>query len=263
MRKAYESDVSREQYSTIAGYLERVKVKTKKREIDLYEVFCAILYRLKNGIKWRDMPHDLPDWRLVYYYFRRWTHVDREGFSTLDYVLGQMEDLHRHANGRELSPSMLIVDSKSVQNADTAEEKGYDGAKKKSGVKIHAAVDVFGFPYAVVITTANVNDRDGAIGLFSQPYYPLSRLEKILFDGGYTGEDFAKKIKRLTGAEVEVVTRPEMHKFVVIPKRWVVERSFGWLDKCRLLWKNCERLLSSTLSFVKFAFLSILLKRFD
>jgi transposase len=129
-------------------------------------------------------------------------------------------------------------------------------------VKIHIAVDIFGFPYALGISTADVTDRAGALDLFTQPYYPLARLEKLLFDGAYEGEDFAKEIKKLVGAEVEIAKRSEMHKFVVIPKRWIVERSFGWLDKCRLLWKNCERLLSSTLSFVKFAFLSVLLKRF-
>jgi transposase len=129
-------------------------------------------------------------------------------------------------------------------------------------VKIHIAVDILGLPYAVGVTTANVTDRDGAVELFSKPYYYSPRLEKILFDGAYTGDDFAAKIKDLVGAEVEVVKRSELHKFVVIPKRWVVERSFGWLDKCRLLWKNCEGLLPSTLGFVKLAFVSILLKRF-
>ena len=133
---------------------------------------------------------------------------------------------------------------------------------KKTGVKIHIMVDVLGLPYALGITTANVTDRDGALELFTQPYYPLSRLEKLLFDGAYTGDDFADRIKALVGAEVEIAKRSELHKFVVMPKRWIVERSFGWLDKCRLLWKNCERLLSSTLSFVKLAFLSVLLKRF-
>ena len=98
--------------------------------------------------------------------------------------------------------------------------------------------------------------------MFSQPYYPLTRLEKLLFDGAYTGEDFASKIKQLVGAEVEIAKRSDLHKFAVIPKRWIVERSFGWLDKCRLLWKNCERLLLSTLNFVKLAFISIILKRF-
>ena len=129
-------------------------------------------------------------------------------------------------------------------------------------MKIHIAVDMLGFPYAACVTPANVSDRDGAIEMFSQPCYSLSRLEKVLFDGAYTGDEFAGNIKALVGAEVEVVKRSELHTFVVIPKRWIVERSFGWLDKCRLLWKNCESLLSSTLAAVKFAFLSILLRRF-
>jgi len=130
MRKVYSSDVSREQFAIIQPFLEKVKVQTKKRELDLYEVFCAILYRLKNGCRWRDLPSDFPEWAAVYYYFRKWTRK-RDGFSTLDYVLGILEDLYRASKGRELSPSMLLGDSKTIQNADTAEEKGYDGAKKK------------------------------------------------------------------------------------------------------------------------------------
>ena len=98
--------------------------------------------------------------------------------------------------------------------------------------------------------------------MFSQPNLNLTFLQKILCDAGYTGEEFAVKIQALTGAEVEIAKRSELHKFAVIPKRWVVERSFGWLDKCRRLWKNCERLLVSTLNMVKLAFLSLLLKRF-
>ena len=130
-------------------------------------------------------------------------------------------------------------------------------------MKIHIAVDILGFPYAVGVSTANVSDRDGAVAIFSQPYYYSPRLEKILFDGAYTGDDFADKIRELVGTEIEIVKRNELHKFVVIPKRWIVERSFGWLDKCRLLWKNCERKLSSTLAQVKLAFLSVLLRRFN
>jgi transposase len=134
-------------------------------------------------------------------------------------------------------------------------------------VKIHTAVDILGFPYVFGITTANVSDRDGMIEMFCGTYYPLPRFEKLLLDGAYTGDDFAREIKELTGAEVEVVKRSDLPGFVVIPKRWIVERSFGWLDKCRLLWKNCEGLLVSTLAFVKLAFvklafLSVILKRF-
>jgi len=98
--------------------------------------------------------------------------------------------------------------------------------------------------------------------MFSQAtFYRIPTLEKILFDGGYTGEAFAKKIKELTGAGAEIAKRSELHKFAVIPKRWIVERSFGWLDKCRRLWKNCERKTENTLNMVKLAFVSVLLKR--
>jgi len=129
-------------------------------------------------------------------------------------------------------------------------------------VKIHIAVDVLGFPYAANVTTANIGDREGAVGMFKIRGFCPDTFEKALVDGGYTGDDFAEAIFNLKGATVEVAKRSELHKFVVIPKRWIVERSFGWLDKCRILWKNCERRLENTLSLVKLAFLSILLKRF-
>jgi transposase len=123
-------------------------------------------------------------------------------------------------------------------------------------------VDILGLPYALSVTPANVTDRNGAIEMFSQTSLPFTTLEKVLADGGFTGEKFADKIKKITGANVEIAKRSELHTFAVIPKRWVVERSFGWLDKCRRLWKNCERLLNNTLNMVKLAFLSLLLKRY-
>ena len=131
MRKAYGSDISREQFELVDGILGAVKVKTKAREVDLYEVLCAILYRLKNGCKWSDLPHDFPHPSTVYYYFRRWKRVDEDGFTILDHALSTLESYDRVLSGRDINPSMLIADSKSVQNADTAEESGYDGAKKK------------------------------------------------------------------------------------------------------------------------------------
>ena len=129
-------------------------------------------------------------------------------------------------------------------------------------MKIHIGVDILGLPYATIVTTANITDRNGAIEMFAQPYFSLPTLKTVLCDGGYTGEPFAKEIERLTGAKVEVVKRSELHTFEVIPKRWIVERSFGWLDKCRRLWKNCERKIDNTLNMVKLAFISLLLKRF-
>jgi transposase len=118
-------------------------------------------------------------------------------------------------------------------------------------------------PYAVLVTTANVSDRDGAVEMFSQPgFQKVPTLKKVLCDGGYTGEVFAAKIRDGIDAEVEIAKRPELHKFVIMPKRWIVERSFGWLDKCRRLWKNCERLIETSLNMVKLTFVSLLLKRY-
>ena len=157
---------------------------------------------------------------------------------------------------------MAIVDAQSVPNASSAETKGYDVGKKVSGIKRHIAVDTNGLPHGVHITAANVTDRDGAIALFETIAHSLDYLEKVLVDGGYTGEPFAATIRELTEAVVEVVKRSELHTFAVIPKRWVVERCFAWLEKCRRLWRNCERLLVSSKAMVQVAFIRILLKRY-
>ena len=163
--------------------------------------------------------------------------------------------------GRKENTSMVIVDAQSIKNTDTATEKGYDAGKKVSGIKRHIAVDTNGLPHGIEVTTANITDRDGAILLtkHSKENFPL--VEKMLVDGGYTGDTFAEKIKYLIGAVVEVVKRNELHKFVVLPKRWVVERSFSWLEKHRRLWKNCERKLHTSAQMIALAFISLLLKR--
>jgi len=163
--------------------------------------------------------------------------------------------------GREKSTSFCIVDAQSVKNTDTAEHKGYDAGKKISGIKRHIAVDTQGLPHAIHITTANITDRQGAIEMVRSAKENLVHVENFLVDGGYSGENFSKEIKGVIGARVEVVKRSELHKFAVIPKRWVVERSFGWLEKCRRLWKNCERKINTSLQMVVLAFVVLLLKR--
>jgi transposase len=163
---------------------------------------------------------------------------------------------------RKDKTSFGIVDAQSVQNADTAGEKGYDAGKKVSGIKRHIVVDTMGLPHAVLVTTANVTDRDGAIEMIALNLGNLSRVEKFLVDGGYTGAPFADAVRKLCGAEVEVVKRDELHKFVVLPKRWLVERTFGWLNKARRLWKNCERTLHNSLQMLILALISVLVRRF-
>lgn len=126
-------------------------------------------------------------------------------------------------------------------------------------------MDILGLPHAIMVTTANVTDRAGAIDMVD--YYcdvteHLSALKKMMADGGYTGETFAKTIRVLSGAEVEVVKRNELHSFAVLPKRWIVERSFAWLNKCRRLWKNCERKLQNSFQMFSLAFIRLLLNRY-
>jgi len=166
----------------------------------------------------------------------------------------------RRGLGRDAQTTFLIVDAQSVKNTDTAEQKGYDAGKKVSGIKRHIGVDTNGLPHAIHITTANVTDRAGALAMFVACKDNLTRVIKALADGGYTGDAFALATLSMIGASVEIAKRNELHKFAVIPRRWVVERSFAWLEKCRRLWKNCERKLNSSLNMVALAFLALLLK---
>jgi transposase len=153
------------------------------------------------------------------------------------------------------------VDAQSVKNTDTADCKGYDAGKKVSGIKRHIAVDTQGLLHAIAVTTADVTDREGALEALRSNQQSLERVECVLADGGYTGEPFAQAIENMLGATVQIAKRSDLHTFVVIPKRWVVERSFAWLEKCRRLWKNCERKLNTSLQFICLAFLSLTLKR--
>ena len=153
------------------------------------------------------------------------------------------------------------MDSQSVKNTDTAGHKGYDAGKKVSGIKRHIAVDTQGLPHAIHVTTADVTDRAGALAMFDENRSGRNQVRKVLVDGGYTGKPFATAVQSLLGAAVEVVQRSELHTFVVLPKRWVVERSFAWLEKCRRLWKNCERKLNTSRQMVVLAFMVLIPKK--
>mgnify|MGYP001567174449 CR=1 FL=1 len=156
---------------------------------------------------------------------------------------------------------MAIVDAQSVKNTESSREKGYDAGKKISGIKRHIAVDTNGLLHAVTVTTANVTDREGATEMTRRHRDALAEIETMLVDGGYTGETFARNIERAVGATVEVVKRSDLKKFVIQPRRWVVERSFSWIEKCRRLWKNCERKLSTSRQMIILCFISLMLRR--
>ena len=155
----------------------------------------------------------------------------------------------------------MIVDAQSVKNTDSARQKGYDAGKKVSGIKRHIAVDTQGLPHAIAVTTADVTDRKGALLALGRCAVHLQPVQSILADGGYVGQPFAQAVEALLGAQVQIAKRSELHTFAVMPQRWVVERSFAWIEKCRRLWKNCERKLNTSLQFIHLAFLALLLRR--
>jgi transposase len=163
--------------------------------------------------------------------------------------------------GRNALTSFLIVDAQSVKNTDSADEKGYDAGKKVSGIKRHIAVDTQGLPHAIAVTTAEVTDRNRALAAIDRCKPNLELVESLLADGGYTGQPFADRVMERLDATVQIVKRNELHTFAVLPKRWIAERSFAWLEKCRRLWKNCERKLNTSLQIIHLAFLRLLLRR--
>ena len=155
------------------------------------------------------------------------------------------------------------MDAQSVKNTDTAGSKGYAAGKKVSGIKRHIGMDTQGLPHAIAVTTAEVTDRKGALQALQRCKDSLDQVHSVLADSGYVGEPFAQGVRDILGeaVTVQIAKRNELHQFSVIPKRWVVERSFAWLEKNRRLWKNCERWLNTSLQFVHLAFLAILLRR--
>ena len=262
MEKKYPSHITHEQFEKIAPLLLSARKITRPRQLDLYQVFCAILFLLKTGCQWRMLPNDFPKWQSVYFYFRIWSTKKNNGDSLLEQALKKLVEEARTNNGRSTSSSFCIIDAQSVKNTDTANSKGYDANKKISGIKRHIAVDTQGLPHAIHITTANVTDRNAAIAMIGKTKERLAKVKTVLCDGAYTGAKFATQVKNLLGAKVQIAKRSELSTFTVIPKRWVVERSFAWLQKYRRLWKNCERKITTSLQMVVLGFLSLKLKRF-
>ena len=205
---------------------------------DLRAMLDAIGYVVRNGIEWRALPVDFPPWQAVYAFFQRWS---QRGLPhrLVDRLRGRL----RVGLGRDVQPSAAIVDSQSVKGADTvgAASRGFDSGKKINGRKRHLAVDVEGFLLAVVVTAANVGDRMGAKLLVIALLNTCTRLTLVWADSGYDGKPLADWVHAVARITLEVIKRTELHVFRVVPRRWVVERSFGWLLRYRRLVRDYER----------------------
>lgn len=198
----------------------------------------GIGYVVRNGIEWRALPVDFPPWEAVYAFFQRWS---QRGLP--QQLVVRLRGRLRTGVGREVQPSAAILDSQTVKAADTvaAGSRGFDSGKKINGRKRHVAVDVEGFLLAVVVTAASVGDRMGAKLLVIALLNTCTRLKLIWADSGYDGKPLAGWVHAVARISLEVIKRTELHAFRVVPRRWVVERSFGWLQRYGRLVRDYER----------------------
>jgi putative transposase len=225
----------------------------------LREIVNALLYLLRSGCQWRMLPHDLPPWPTVYYHYRKWRLSGL--WAKINRLL--MEQV-RQAAGREATPSAAIVDAQSVKTAQVKGPRGYDSGKRVKGRKRHIVVDTMGLLLLVLVTAASVQDRPGGKLLLTALHQRLAlpRLKLLWADGGYRGQPFADWVKATFGWLWQVVKRHDDAKgFEVLPRRWVVERTFGWLNHYRRLSKDYEELTDSSESLIYLAMSHIMVRR--
>jgi transposase len=255
-RKPYPSDVSDAEWAFSAPYLTLMREDAPQREHDLREVFNALRWMVRAGSPWRYMANDLPPWEIVYQQTQRWIKA-----GVFEAMTHDLRVVLRICEGRKADPSAVIVDSRTLQSTpESGDRAGYDGAKRKKGSKIHVAVDTLGHLLALHVTAANEQDRAQVKQIAQQVQEATGQsVELIYVDQGYTGEQAANDAKE-EGIQLQVVKLPQAKRgFVLLPRRWVVERSLSWMARCRRLAKDYERLASTVagLHLAAFAFLML------
>lgn len=252
-----DSDLTDTQWEFLRPMLPQPK-KLGRPPTDRRLVLNAILYVLKGGIPWRLLPTTYPPWKTIHHIFRAWT---------LDQTWAALNDALRICvrleEGRRAQPTAAILDSQSVKSDGHGGEVGYDAGKRIKGRKRHVLVDTLGLWLGVRVTPASCPERDGAQKVLSQVAGWFTGLRKLWVDGGYTGETFAHWVKEhCPKLEVEVVKRSDdVQGFAVLPKRWMVERTFGWLMRHRRLVRDYERTASSAEAWIHLAMIRIQLRR--
>lgn len=229
-----------------------VDPQQRKRKYQLRETMNAIMYIVKTGCQWRMLPKDFPPYNTVFYYFGKWK---REG--VFEELADTLHVIVRRQMGREETPSVGIIDSRSIKSSHhVAPDRGIDGNKKIKGRKEHIVVDTLGLPMGVVVHEANIHDSAGAHTVIEAMRGCFPRLKKILADGGYKGQSLVEDVRQKLGAEFTVVLRPDesSKKFNVLPLRWIVERSFSWLESFRRIAMDYEFYSDTGEAMVRLAF---------
>ena len=256
-RQPYVSDVSDEEWEFVVPYLTLMTEEAPQRRYPLRELFNGLRYIVRGGLQWRLMPHDLPPWQAVYQQTRRWLAA-----GVFAAIIHDLRELLRLARGRAPTPTAAILDSRTLQSTpESGSRAGYDGAKRKKGAKIHVAIDTLGHLLALHATPANAQDRDQVERLAAGIQDATGETVELAYvDQGYSGEA-AAAAAAAHGIQLEVVKLPEAKRgFVLLPRRWVVERSFAWTGRFRRLARDYERLQTTLEGFHYVAFALLALK---
>jgi transposase len=256
-RKTYPSDVTDDEWAFVAPYLTLMTEEAPQRDHSLREVFNGLRWIVRAGSPWRMMPNDLPPWYTVYQQTQRWINA-----RVFEDMVHDLRVLLRLAKGRKEQPTAAIFDSRTLQSTpESGARAGYDGHKRKKGSKTHIAVDTLGHLLALYVTPANEQDRAQVEELARQVQDVTEQSVEVAFvDQGYTGDQPAQAAQ---GMQLEVIKLPEAKKgFVLLPRRWVVERSFGWAARFRRLVRDYERLPETLAGLHFLAFAILMLKNF-
>ncbi len=251
----YPSDLSDSQWDEVSKYLDIERT----REVDIRSVFNGILYLVKTGCQWRFLPKEYPKYNTVYYYFNTWKH--KGVFERMQLNIAR---LCRRKKGKLEEPTVGIVDSQSVKATlvSTGGHTGFDAGKKIKGIKRHIVVDTLGLLLCVVVHSAAIQDRDGAIIVLTKLKRHWLKIIKIFADGGYQGEILSNKVKDCFQYILEIIKRNELGVFKILPKRWIVERTFSWIDTNRRTAKSYERHTDTVEAVTQIAAIRIMLKQF-
>lgn len=258
-RKPYPSDVSDEEWRFVAPYLTLMTEEAPQREHDLREVFNGLRWIVRTGAQWRMMPHDLPPWAAVYQQTQRWLKA-----GVFEAIVNDLRAVLRLAAGRQQQPTAAIFDSRTLQaSPESGHRAGYDGAKRRKGSKVHLAVETLGHLLSLHVTPANEQDRAQVSELAASVQEVTGHTVELAFvDQGYTGDAPAQAAPE-HGMQLEVVKLPQAKRgFVLLPRRWVVERSFAWMTRFRRLARDYERLPETLVGLHLLAFAVLMLHRF-